>query len=586
MTFVFGFAVILFPLLCFFAALTTAAQTASNATIAKVPTCLQPRAATDPAASLIASPLSSAIPQACNSFQANASNNELVSADDSYKLDSFEFHVDSPTDAVYNETDSSNCPSILNTILQSCILVGQPAGTGFWGGWVLQANHNWSIVNLNYPNNGLLLPSTSSAVSAQRSAATGNSGTNVTGSSTASTWSYTWQSSDRTSSTQQGTGLIASSRGFVSSQNATNSATIQTTTLATLNASIITSKPTASPTSSNGTTRVLSVQNSTATITTTSYSSLNNTSSTASISASSTSYLPLAAYSLSPSGTSIAPNSPAATDAAVVVGTLLLALAAALALAPLAEAAADAAAAAEVDTVIAKIEPLFADLGGDSTKDPCGGAVSRRSSQRRQTNPFPNLGSVNDITDIAGCADEILQALKSALTQTTPDAALANELVEDLKQLANNAQEVKQNPSQSGASLTSTATSTSQSSSSSSSSGCTGCCTWETAATDNGIAAITPAPSDFNDIDDSLKRDIPERFQRMGERAVEKRASTGQPILSFKGSRSSCSLTTPPGLPAVSGYVQSFMSKTLLKRGLTRISRLRLLILGDLYSRI
>ena len=245
------------------------------------------------------------------------------------------------------------------------------------------------------------------------------------------------------------------------------------------------------------------------------------------------------------------------------MGTILLAVAAALAAAPLAEAAADAAAAVEVEAAIAKIEPFLADLGVDPTKSPC-------KSGGTGSNPFSGLDKLTDISDIAGCADQVLKAIQTALTQAAPDAALATLLLQDLKPLAENAQSVKEDPNQpktgqvSQASMTATATPTTSSTTSatssitSTSSGCTGCCTWETAATDGGIAAITPAPADWNDIDGSLKRAIPDRFERMGP--IRKRASTGKPIPIIRGSASSCVLGTPAGIPVVCIHTLGFLS--------------------------
>ena len=531
------------------------AQDASLSTgTPKNPTCLQLRGATDPAAALIASRLSSAIPTACSHFRTVSSHTGITSTDDSYKLDSFEFQIYNPSHTVYNKTDNSSCPIILDTIIRSCVLFGKPIGTMFWGGWLVDDNKNWSISNTNYPRNGLQLPSTSPTGSALNMVTTTpgvvSASGQPTGSPAKSTWSYTWHISGSDSKSQGGTGASASTGIVKSSGKISNSGLSKLTSLPSNPTGISTSRPSLASSLSKNSTKVIS----SAGMTTRLSSSITSTNSnTASSLASSTSYLPVSAYSLPPSGASIAPNSPAATNAAVVVSTLLLALTADLAKVSLANAAADTAAAAEVDTAMAKIEPFFTDLGGDLTKGSCPEGVATQN----QTNPFPGLDKLTDITDIAGCADEILKSLKTALTQAAPDATLVATLSADLKQLANEAQKVKENPSestnprQSQPSLSSNSGSSTLSSSSSLSSGCSGCCTWETAATDGGVAAITPAPADWNDIEGSLKRSFPGRLERMGEPAIRKRASTGVPILSFKGSVSSCSLATPPGLPVV-----------------------------------
>ena len=510
------------------------------------PTCLQSRIDSDPAALLIASPLSSAIPKACSILQFVSLHNRIASTDDSYKFDSFEFHVYNPSYAAYKLTDNSGCPAILQSIITSSVLEGQPAGSGFWGGWLVQDNKNWSISNTNYPANGLLLPSPSS------------------------TWSYTWAKSNQGAPYKRGTGAAAST-GFTSGSGkligsgsqpsssfngsatgTTNSVVLSMSPLPPLDTGTTISQSPGVSSSANGSATMVPAPGSTGTTVRPPSTTSSSPTTTTTSSASSTSYSSVAAYKLPPSGTSIAPSSPAATDAAVVLGSLLFALAASLATVALADVTADATAVATVDAAIYEVEAFFSDLGGDPTKGSCAGGGTKRSVGKRQLNPFVDLGKLTDITDLAGCADAILKALKANLAQAAPNAALAAVLLADLKQLADKASKAKQNPSQSAdsrpsqPSQTSESTSGSSTSSTSSSSSCAICCTQETAATDGGLAAITPAPADWNDIDGSLKRAVPERFQRM-----EKRASTGKPIVQIKGSRSSCVLGTPGGWQVV-----------------------------------
>ena len=379
---------------------------------------------------------------------------------------------------------------------------------------------------------------------------------NPTDKATASVWSYTWYTEGPSQASPSGFAAPATVSTLSGTGQNRNSGNL-TSTSSSLSSTGITAflSSTVASVSSNGQPSGASLTATNATITGPTRTPSGNSSGLIPTAASTTSFLPVAAYSLPPSGTSIAPDSPAATDAAVVVGTLLLALVAALAAAPLAEAAADAAAAAEVEAAIAKIEPFLTDLGVDPKKSSCGNGSSKRGLEARQTNPFGNLDKHTTVTDISSCAEAVLIALQAALTQATPDAAaMAGLLLENLTVLGNNAQKVKEDSSQQQSHPTKSlnsmsSTSSSTSSATSTSSGCSACCTWETAATDGGIAAITPALAEWNDIDGSLKRAIPDRFERMGPKV--KRASTGKPIPSFKGSASSCVLNTPPGLPVV-----------------------------------
>ena len=210
-----------------------ASQIAVPSTSLATPTCLQPRQRTDPAASSIATALSSAVPDACNLSLEKGSTNGTWSTEN-YQVDSFNFNISHALNIPSAVASPSACPDTFNAVIASCIQNGP--GAVFWGGWMVQGANNYSISNFNFPGNGLARLSSSVRESSSGLAGTGHSllgstigiiaslssGMSNNSPSSSSTWSYTWQSATVSASndgpfSESNTGTAALSRSHASS---------------------------------------------------------------------------------------------------------------------------------------------------------------------------------------------------------------------------------------------------------------------------------------------------------------------------------------------------------------------------------
>ena len=287
----------------------------------------------------------------------------------------------------------------------------------------------------------------------------------------------------------------------------------------------------------------------------------------------------LPSFTLLPSGISIAPSGTTASNQGIIFGGMLFSLSKSIHGVDLTIPTIKAELVKDIENTINKAEDLFSDLGGTDITGSCGAGKNRK----RLSNPFTGLENLaGDITNIIGCADEVLNSLKDNLGKDTPDPDLTHDLLEDLSTLADETDpdddpsksasesiasqttsgSIKSSPSSS----TSSPASSNSVSSSSSVSGCTGCCPTDipTLPTD-GSPAVTAAPTDFDTLD---KRNIPDRYLRMAKRRPD------NPIPKINN----CVLQTPNSwpvtIPAYPGGYEFYSSELNGALGsLTTISR-------------
>ena len=159
-----------------------------------LPTCIQPRASTDPPAAQISSSLASAsvVENSCNSTTDSVAR---VGAVQIVYYNSGAYYLNITRLALLHlpEVPASYCPQQFQNIIDTCVVQ-----QSFWGGWITSYGVNWSVSNFDYPQNPLPLPIQCSVLAACSSLPTAstmssqalNSGTNLTttqGSSTEST---------------------------------------------------------------------------------------------------------------------------------------------------------------------------------------------------------------------------------------------------------------------------------------------------------------------------------------------------------------------------------------------------------------
>ena len=134
--------------------------TASNPSISlttpgtAMPTCIQPRASTDPPAAQISSSLASVsvVEKSCNSTTnsvARVGAVEIVY----YNCGAYYFNITRLAFLHLPEVPASYCPQQFQDIIDTCVV-----HRFFWGGWIIRDGVNWSVSNFDSPQNPLPLP--------------------------------------------------------------------------------------------------------------------------------------------------------------------------------------------------------------------------------------------------------------------------------------------------------------------------------------------------------------------------------------------------------------------------------------------
>ncbi len=511
------------------------AQSLPVSTGVATPACLQTRELTDPAASNIATALSSAVPEACNpSLEKNSTyGNRSIGY---YRLDSFNFNISHALNAPSGANLPSACPDAFNAIIASCVQDAPAAG--FWGGWMLQGPNNYSISNSNFPANGLTSLAFSVRASSSGLVGTGNlfsrstvgisgslpSGLPIYSSPSSSTWSYKWQSatesaSDYGPSSGSSTGAAALSHSIVSSGFVP---TLSISVLGTLSASGI---PASIPSSSirvsgTGSTGSLAAVSSGAH---SGGQAASSNSSSASKTPGSpplrTGQLPTAVGSSRAAATltsgASSPPAPASTVgnsgpssiASITTSSRVLATTLAslpsftlppsgIKISPSGTTASSqgvifggllfslSKSIHSVDLTIPTIKAEViqdventikqaTDLFDDLGGTDITGSCNGESKLKRLSNPFTGLENLaGDITKIIGCADEVLNSLRENLDKDTPDPDLTDDLLDDLGTLADET-DPDDDPTKSASETTASQTASATSSSSPSSSALT-----------------------------------------------------------------------------------------------------------------
>ena len=127
-----------------------------------LPTCIQPRASTDPPAARISSSLASAsvVEKSCNSttdIVARVGALEIVN----YNSGAYYLNITRLALLHLPEVPASYCPQQFQNIIDTCVVQ-----QSFWGGWITRDGVNWSVSNFDYPQNPLPLPTQCSDLAA------------------------------------------------------------------------------------------------------------------------------------------------------------------------------------------------------------------------------------------------------------------------------------------------------------------------------------------------------------------------------------------------------------------------------------
>ena len=130
-----------------------------------MPTCIQPRASTDPPAAQISSSLASAsvVEKSCNSTTdsvARVGAVEIVH----YNCGAYYLNITRLALLHLPEVPVSYCPQQFQDIIDTCVV-----HQFFWGGWITRDGVNWSVSNFDYPQNPLPLPIQCSSLAAYSS---------------------------------------------------------------------------------------------------------------------------------------------------------------------------------------------------------------------------------------------------------------------------------------------------------------------------------------------------------------------------------------------------------------------------------
>ncbi|KAK0515481.1 hypothetical protein JMJ35_001515 [Cladonia borealis] len=144
-----------------------APTTASNPSISlttlgtALPTCIQPRASTDPPASQISSSLASAsvVEKSCNSTTGSVARVGAIQIV-YYNSGAYYLNITRLASLHLPVVPASYCPQQFRNIIETCVVQ-----QSFWGGWITSYGVNWSVSNFDYPQNPLPLPSSSSGAS-------------------------------------------------------------------------------------------------------------------------------------------------------------------------------------------------------------------------------------------------------------------------------------------------------------------------------------------------------------------------------------------------------------------------------------
>ena len=133
-----------------------------------LPTCIQPRASTDPPAAQISSSLASAsvVEKSCNSTTAGVAR---VGAVEIVYYNSGAYYLNITRLAMLHSPVvlASYCPQQFQNIIDTCVVQ-----QSFWGGWITRDGVNWSVSNFDYPQNLLPLPIQNSSLAASSLLAT------------------------------------------------------------------------------------------------------------------------------------------------------------------------------------------------------------------------------------------------------------------------------------------------------------------------------------------------------------------------------------------------------------------------------
>lgn len=132
----------------------TGAPIPSQSEAVQIPNCIQPRSATDPAATEISATLKPAVSNACDvSQQKQARSDDGSQTILSFQTGQMFFNITNPVGVVnVPVVPPSSCHDHFNAIISACI---DPNGNS-WGGWKISYGTNWSISNIAFPANGLL----------------------------------------------------------------------------------------------------------------------------------------------------------------------------------------------------------------------------------------------------------------------------------------------------------------------------------------------------------------------------------------------------------------------------------------------
>ena len=145
--------------------------TASNPSISlttlgtAMPTCIQPRASTDPPAAQISSSLASAnvVEKSCNSTTHSVARVGAVEIIH-YNCGAYYLNITRLALLHLPEVPASYCPEQFQDIIDTCVV-----HQFFWGGWIIRDGVNWSVSNFDYPHNPLPLPIQCSGLAAYSS---------------------------------------------------------------------------------------------------------------------------------------------------------------------------------------------------------------------------------------------------------------------------------------------------------------------------------------------------------------------------------------------------------------------------------
>ena len=186
-----------------------------------LPTCIQPRASTDPPAAQISSSLASpsVVEKSCNGTTASVARVGAVEIV-YYNSGAYYFNITRLAMLHLPVVLASYCPQQFQNIIDTCVVQ-----QSFWGGWITRDGVNWSVFNFDYPQNPLPLPiqhSSLAAYSLLPTASTMSSQASKSGTETSASAESTGSASTSNSATLTSQSLASSGSMTISLSGSSN----------------------------------------------------------------------------------------------------------------------------------------------------------------------------------------------------------------------------------------------------------------------------------------------------------------------------------------------------------------------------